>query len=371
MKKLYYICQWGNDRKKAWSGTYASLFERLQDKFELMDTPIKQSFTTKLRNTMVRREWFIKYDFSYSVLRKQGKKAINSINDRNFCTLQFEELPMRKDSHHYIYLDMCAQYIEEVLLTDPVTKQHYFRKNADFNALHKRCQTQNHFLRECSGIFTMGEWLARYLVERLEVDPTRVHCIRAGVDIDVNKIHPDRKGNKFLFVGKDFNAKGGYLVVEAFQILREKYMNDAELYIIGPSANPIRENTPGVYYKGFLPSDQIIQYYNTCDVFCMPSYVDAFGKVFIEALCCGLPCIGRSVLSMNEIIQQGVNGYLIDKDDPEVLAKQMYDLLQNKAIRDYVETHQPEWQKQYSWENVASQIAEIIGQDEYYKTTTP
>ena len=367
MKKLYYICQWGNDRKKAWSGTYLSLFDSLKDKFELIDTPIEQSFATKIRNALVRRGWFIKYDFALSALRKPGKKALDSIEDSNFCTLQFAELPMRNDAHNYIYLDMCAQYIEEVLLTDPVTKEHYFRKNADMKALHKRCETQNAFLPECAGIFTMGDWLSQYIIKRFGVSPERVHTVGAGVEIDTSRLKPDRKGNKILFVGKDFDAKGGYLVIEAFRILREKYMKDAELYILGPMTDPNKDNVPGIHYKGFLPSDQVMQYYNTCDVFCMPSYAEPFGKVFIEALSCGLPCIGRSVLSMNEIIQDGVNGYNIDKDDPEVLAGRMYDLLRNDTIREYVEAHRLECQKKYSWESIASQIAEVIEKDEFYR----
>ncbi len=368
MNKLYYICQWGNDRDKAWSGTYLSLFESLTDKFDLIDTPIKQSLIIKLRNAMVRRGWGVKYDFSYSALKNQGKKVIYSIDDSNFCTLQFAELPMRKNVHYYIYLDMCAQYIEEVLLKDPVVKNHYFRKNCDLKALHKRCETQNVFLKDCAGIFTMSEWLAQYIIERLKVAPEYVHCVNAGAEVDVSKLHPDRHGNKILFVGKDFDAKGGYLVIEAFKILREKYLKDAELYILGPAVNPIKETVSGIIYKGFIPSEQLINYYNTCDIFCMPSYAEPFGKVFVEALCCGLPCIGRSVLSMNEIIQHGVNGYLIDQDDPEILAERMYDLLQNETIKNYVEVHQSEWHKHYSWENVTSQIAEIIGRDEYYKT---
>ncbi len=367
MKKLYYICQWGNDRKKAWSGTYLSLFESLKDKFELIDTPIEQSFSTKIRNAMVRRGWLVKYDFVYSALKKPGKKALDSIKDTNFCTLQFAEIPIRKDAHNYIYLDMCAQYIEEVLLTDPLTRKHYFRKNADLKALHKRCEIQNSLLKECAGIFTMGEWLSRYLIDRVGISSERVHCVKAGVEVDTSRLKPDRKGNKILFVGIDFDAKGGYLVIEAFKILREKYMKDAELYILGPMSDPLKESVPGIYYKGYLPSDQVMQYYNICDVFCMPSYAEPFGKVFVEALCCGLPCIGRSVLSMNEIIDNGVNGYNIENDDPEKLAELMYDLLHNEKIRGYVEAHRLEWQTMYSWESVASQIAEVIKKDEFYR----
>ena len=368
MNKLYYICQWGNDRKKAWSGTYLKLFDSLKNHFDLIDTPIQQSFYTKIRNAMVNRELFLKYDFAYSALKNAGKKAINSINDSKFCTFQYAELPIRPNAHNYIYIDMCAQYINDVIMTTPSFRDHYFRKNADMKALKKRCESQNRFFKECAGIFTMSEWLAKYIVEELGIDSARVHYVGAGVDINVNNISPNRAGNKILFVGRSFEAKGGYIVVKAFKILKEKYMKNAELYILGPASNPLSEEIEGVFYKGALPVEQVLEYYNTCDIFCMPSYIDAFGKVFVEALCCGLPCIGRSVLSMSEIIKDGKNGYNIHEDDEEYLAKRMYDLLLDKSIKQYVEDHRKEYQNRYSWDTVTEKISSIINKDEYMRT---
>ena len=367
MHKLYYICQWGNNRETAWSGTYFKMYSSLKEHFELIDTPIKQSFITAIRNSIVNRELFFKYDFSLSALRKAGKRTVDAIKDEKYCTFQYVELPIVNEAHHYIYLDMCAQYIADVIMDNPVFKDHYFRKAVDMEALKKRCESQNRFLKECAGIFTMSEWLARYIVEELGVAPERVNVVGAGVDININRISPKRIGNKVLFVGRVFEAKGGYVVVKAFKVLKEKYMKDAELYILGPAFNPLSEEIDGVFYKGSLPIDQVLQYYNTCDIFCMPSYVDAFGKVFLEALCCGMPCIGRSVLSMNEIIKDGKNGYNIPDDDEEYLAKHMYDLLTDKSIKQYIDDHKTEYQKRYSWGNVANSISGIINKDEYMR----
>ena len=366
MDKLYYICQWGNNRKLAWSGTYLKLYESLNKHFELVDVPIKQSGFTKIKNTLMRRD-LVKYDFAYSAMKNAGRKAIESIKDNEYCTFQFAELPIRPGAHSYIYIDMCAQFINDVIMKKPSFRDHYFRKKVNLRVLRKRCIMQKQFFNGCAGIFTMSEWLAKYVSETLGVDPKRVHCVGAGADIDINKISPNRSGNKILFVGKSFRVKGGYLVIEAFKILKARYMENAELYIIGPSTNPLSEEVPGIHYKGRLPVEQLSEYYNMCDIFCMPSYIDAYGKVFTEALCSGLPCIGRNILSMNEIIEDGINGYNISCDDVDYLAERMYMLLNDRKIQKYVEDHISEYQVKYSWDSVAARIRDVIYKDDFMR----
>ena len=109
------------------------------------------------------------------------------------------------------------------------------------------------------------------------------------------------------------------------------------------------------------------EYYNKCDIFVMPSYIDAYGKVFAEALSCGLPCIARRAFAMQDMIEDGKNGYLIDNDDIEVLAQKMRDLLLDENIKKYVYEHMKEYQTMYSWDAVAQRIADIMNQDEYMR----
>ena len=49
-----------------------------------------------------------------------------------------------------------------------------------------------------------------------------------------------------------------------------------------------------------------------CDVFCMPSYFEAYGLVFVEALTFGLPCIGRNCYEMPYFIEDGKTGLLLN-----------------------------------------------------------
>ena len=63
-----------------------------------------------------------------------------------------------------------------------------------------------------------------------------------------------------------------------------------------------------------------------CDVFCMPSYFEAYGLVFVEALTFGLPCIGRNCYEMPYFIEEGKTGLLRKRIGIHVL-------LQKKLIK--------------------------------------
>jgi len=74
-------------------------------------------------------------------------------------------------------------------------------------------------------------------------------------------------------------------------------------------------------------------YYNAVDVLVHPSFVEAFGLVFIEAMACGKPVLAFDIPPMNEIINNGISGLLI-KPSAESLTKALRIVADNtKALR--------------------------------------
>ena len=65
----------------------------------------------------------------------------------------------------------------------------------------------------------------------------------------------------------------------------------------------------------------------------MPSYFEAYGLVFAEALTYGLPCIGRDKFAMSEFIEDGCTGRLISGEDAEELALDLWEVLQDPKYR--------------------------------------
>lgn len=356
--KLIFACKWYRQREKTWSGTAWSLYKGLQAYFDIEDFELKEGLLQKLGRK-------IRCDnnsgMEIELIRRNQKRFEEQYGEQKATVFSFSECPYTKNTTNYVYQDLSVSYLQYIKEQEPdvFAVSEYERINPATLLLRSRMQEK--FYQECAGIFTMGQWLADYLVDQAGLPREKVHAVGGGINVDASKIDTSHKeGNKLLFVGRNFKRKGGQLVTEGFRILRDRYMPEAELYVLGPGENPYQSVEKGIHFVGDVPSEQISQYYNQCDVFCMPSYFEAYGLVFIEALCYGLPCIGRNRFAMKEFIEEDVTGKLIDDDDPEKMAEYMYQLLTDKKIRQNVETRREEYLRKYSWEQVVERIHNCI-----------
>lgn len=82
--------------------------------------------------------------------------------------------------------------------------------------------------------------------------------------------------------------------------------------------------------------DNLSELYNISDVKLLMSEKEAFGLVLLEAMACGVPCIGTNIGGIPEIIESGKNGYLVELGDVEDAASQAIGILtdakQHKAL---------------------------------------
>jgi glycosyltransferase involved in cell wall biosynthesis len=63
---------------------------------------------------------------------------------------------------------------------------------------------------------------------------------------------------------------------------------------------------------GFIEYEVVAKIMRTCNVFVMPSYYEALGCVYLEAMACKLPVIGCKYQGIDEIITDGLNGLLVE-----------------------------------------------------------
>ena len=213
----------------------------------------------------------------------------------------------------------------------------------------------------------MGEWLADDLIRNTGLPESKVHCVGGGCNLCSDKIDVSlKKGNKFLFVGKDFERKNGKLVVEAFKRLNHKYKGKFELYIAGPTEWPLlEEKSEKIFFLGLKNTEELVKYYNLCDVFVMPSKFEAYGLVFAEALSYGLPCIGANSFAMCEFIEHGKNGYLLNKNSAEELFRLMELAINNEQMIKYVQEESKKYIDLYSWDTVVRKMLTVMKNDGY------
>ena len=180
-----------------------------------------------------------------------------------------------------------------------------------------------------SCIFTTSEYTKKAIIRDYNVDAEKIFVVYNGINIKEVSGNTKKKYNKtILFVGFDFERKGGPTLIRAFEILKNT-MPDAKLIIVG--ANP-DISMPDVEIMGSLSHPDVVELYQKCSVFAMPSLSEPFGIVFLEAMANQLPCIGCNVNAMPEIIEDGKTGFLIEPNNHEQLAEKLIVLLEDDNL---------------------------------------
>lgn len=217
-------------------------------------------------------------------------------------------------------------------------------------------------------VLAMSSWLAEHLTRVSGVPADRIRVVRPGasavgpdadsVKAGVRRLSAPRL--KLLSVGKDFLTKGGEQVVAALALLREQVDPEITLTVAGPRTWPLPgEPPPGVRFLGRVPLEDMPRLYDEHDLFVLPSRMEGFGIVFVEALARGLPCVGRRAFAMPEIITPGRNGALIDSDDPQVLADHVAGALADDDLVRYADADAGTVAAEYSWDRAARQVADL------------
>lgn len=355
MEQLTYLVNWGKNKETAWSGTNYSLYKALSKYYDVHDINLNGN---RLSNAFLSRVLGMDGISIEYYRRHLLKKNLKDIKGNVF---QFSEVLSDNDNRNtFMYVDNTVSYVNYLRTENPDIFEVSAFQNTNSKIFEKREKEQDEYIRSCSALFTMGHWLREWLISR-GFPSDRIYAVGGGTNVDTKLIAPQPKShNKILFIGKDFKRKGGYITYEAFKLLREQG-EKVELYVIGPKQDPIDNPVDGYHFVGQIPFNEEAKYYNICDVFCMPSYFEAYGLVFIEALTFGLPCIGRNCYEMPYFIQDGETGLLLKHDDPHELASLMLQVLRDDKYANNVAAHHDQYLRDYSWDAVAERMAKIIG----------
>ena len=179
--------------------------------------------------------------------------------------------------------------------------------------------------QDAARVLVWSEFARQLHLEEGRVRPEQIEVLPPGIPLPTDPM-PRREMHQpmtFLFIGKDFVRKNGLLMLEAFRRVRAQYPG-IRLILVGipPDDQMIVEE--GITHYRFLPRAELYQQvYPQADVLVLPSKVDGFGLVLLEAMAFGLPVIGVNAWAMPEIVQDGQNGYLIAPDSLDALVQRM------------------------------------------------
>lgn len=200
--------------------------------------------------------------------------------------------------------------------------------------------------------FVRSSNVQRSVVQDYGIEDRQVVVAYAGSNAHVGPVkiqNTEYTQREILFVGLDWKRKGGPDLVKAFQIVLQ-VCPDARLTIIGARPEINVENCEVV---GPLKPEELDPYYQRASVFCLPTHLEPFGIVFIEAMTAHLPIVATRVGAIPDFVENGRNGWLVRPGNVQGIADALIKLLKNPSLCKKFGEHSFELARdRYSWKAV-------------------
>lgn len=125
-------------------------------------------------------------------------------------------------------------------------------------------------------------------------------------------------------------------IVQSFKLIHEEVPSKLLLVGDGPEKHPIMESIKGTSIENdvlFLgKQENLSELYSIADLMLLLSEKESFGLVLLEAMACGVPCIGTNVGGIPEVITHGENGFIVELGDWKKVAEHGVEVLQNPSL---------------------------------------
>jgi mannosylfructose-phosphate synthase len=215
-----------------------------------------------------------------------------------------------------------------------------------------RAAVEQEIMHEADAVLMLSERQRAKLMQHYDVDPGKTSILYPGVDTHVFNTtrNPGPKHrslptkNNVLVVSRFVPAKGIDRAIAVLALAARRL--DCHLYIVTANESDhfseeevqtqrdvqemVQKLALGdrVNFLGHIADREVLaEYYRATDIFLVPSRYEPFGLTTIEALACGAVAVVSHVAGSCELLEHGVNGFIVDIDHEEIRRQETADLL--------------------------------------------
>ncbi len=237
-----------------------------------------------------------------------------------------------------------------------------------------RIETEGDLARSCQRVIAPTAREKEAIVSYYGASPENIGVVPCGVNMELFQPVDKEAARRelglsdekiVLFVGRIEPLKGLERLLESMPLLDSGHK--PRLVIVGGDENSRYEEERlleisrslgmggRITFSGSVKQERLPYFYSAADVCVIPSYYESFGLVALESLACGTRVVSTDVGDAKRIIRQGETGYVVEDNEPGILAEKISLVLSAKdentlSIRESV--------RRYEWSNIAAEIAD-------------
>ncbi len=174
---------------------------------------------------------------------------------------------------------------------------------------------------------------------------------------------------KILYVRSFAKIYNTPMAIKVLQSLLEKYP-DTTLCMVGPDRDGTLQETKKlakelgvqkhVTFTGGMPKEEWIALSKEYDIFINTTNFDNLPVSIVEAMALGFPIVSTNVGGLPYLIEDGIDGLLVDKNDDEAMRQKIAELLKNPELCTKLSTNGRKKAQTYAWSHIKKQWDSII-----------
>jgi glycosyltransferase involved in cell wall biosynthesis len=293
--------------------------------------------------------------------------------------LPFELVKEKIDLIHYPHFNSPILFFKKSVCTIHDLTPFYFSGHKMKSKLRKFAHrfVFSHTIKRAEKILTVSDYTKNEIIKQFKVKNDKLETTYLGVDDRFNNepnygIINETLGKYgivkpfIFFVGAWRNHKNFEGLISAFEILKKKYRIPHKL-VLGGQEDPhylkIREKIQGspevadIIAPGFIADEDLPAIYQAADVFVLPSFLEGFGLIAIEAQTCSCPVVSSDTGALPEIL--GDSAIYFNPKNSQDMAEKIYRVINDQELKQKLIARGLENIKRFSWRICAEKTIKI------------
>jgi len=374
--KIGFAARWSPLDKKSWSGISYYTYQQIK-KYNGVEI-FHYKWPWRLR------EWLT---MQKSLNRKFFKKQTAVEFLRNYAKYFSKQLQkdLKKRPVDLLFVSTSPQliaYLETdipvIYMTDATFQQiqgyyPYFSNLATYN-VRQGVDLDKKAFQHTAHCMLASDWNKNSAVHDYGIDGEKISVVPCGANLDMipaaTDLNMEASGQcRLLFLGVEWERKGGAIALETFRLLKQKGINP-HLHIIGcvpPHDLSTEKNITIIHFLDKnKPEDfqQLHKIFLETDFLLLPTRAECAGVVFCEASAYGIPSITTETGGVSTYVKNGVNGFVFPlQAGADAYAEKICQLLADKqAMQNLKYSARKYYEENLNWDIWGKRFTEIAGQ---------